>query len=171
MTSFANYIKSRASCFVLECPIQNHPNHRLVSLAESIEDSEELAQLKRDIATEQSCLKVYAEKIKESKDIMVKESEEARKALDRKVDEIIVHAEKLKLQIEEKSNEEQEMLENIFGNVETYVSIGQQIGHEIDTRPKSILSESVQTLTDIMDQYVSFRQASFQQRSTALKSR
>ena len=151
------------------CPIQNHPNHKLVSFTECVQDSEELEQIKQEIAIERSCLAEYKDKINEAKTKIAKEAQDAQDTIDRRLNSIVLQAEKLKQQIQDKSNEEQKKLETIQGNIETYSCIGQQIEFEIDMRPIKVLSESVRHLSDIMNQFINFRQSSFQERSTTVQ--
>ena len=151
------------------CPIQNHPNHKLVSFTECVQDSEELEQIKQEIAIERSCLAEYKDKINEAKTKIAKEAQDAQDAIDSRLNSIVLQAEKRKQQIQDKSNEEQKKLETIQGNIETYSCIGQQIEFEIDMRPNKVLSDSVRHLSDIMNQFVNFRQSSFQERSATVQ--
>ena len=151
------------------CPIQNHPNHKLVSFTECVQDSEELEQIKQEIAIERSCLAEYKDKINEAKTKIAKEAKDAQDAIDSRLNSIVLQAEKLKQKIQDKSNEEQKKLETIQGNIDTYSCIGQQIEFEIDMRPVKVLSESVRHLSDIMNQFVNFRQSSFQERSATVQ--
>ena len=140
-----------------------------MSFTECVQDSEELEQIRQEIAIERSCLAEYKDKISEAKTKIAKEAKDAQDAIDRRLNSIVLQAEKLKLQIQDKSNEEQKKLETIQGNIETYSCIGQQIEFAIDMRPIKVLSESVRHLSDIMNQYVNFRESSFQERSARVQ--
>ena len=58
--------------------------------------SEELEQIKQEIAIERSCLAEYKDKINEAKTKIAKEAQDAQDAIDSRLNSIVLQAEKLK---------------------------------------------------------------------------
>ena len=147
------------------CPVQNHPNHKLISLRECTQDLEALKHMNKKIKNETASLATYAQGIKKGIDVISEEADEAEEAIDVKVNEIVREAEQLKLQIKIQSDEQKQKLKNIHEGIIACCSTGEQIQEEIEMRPRKNSSNAIDCLIKIMHQFVDFTQSAEQERS------
>ena len=144
----------RKECWKALCPkcsIQDHLEHHLVSLAECLQELQELNEIKQEAVSTTESLKLYEKQFKEARQIIRGKETEAIKSID-------TTATELKLMIERKSKELKEKVKHccdnerikindILDKISSNIVFGTNIKNDISQRSERNISKGVQELS------------------------
>ena len=108
--------------------MQEHQNHNVVSLAESIQESEELKRMKQGAAHIRNSLEIYEAHVTEAKRTVCRKEAEANEAIEKAATELKLmidkHSKQLKRKVRQSCDDELRYLEGICHDVDQQIKLG-----------------------------------------------
>ena len=155
-----------------KCPLGQHQEHNLVSLAECVKDSDELKQMKQTVYDELVLLQKYESNVRESKSIASKECDEAVKAINKKANElksaIDRKADEMRRNIERSSAVQVRKLDGVLQNTQGKSSAGSDLKIDIENRPRNSNPQAIQHVSKLKQRLVDFQKSSNEVRNKIL---
>ena len=144
-----------------KCPAQEHQEHNLVSLAECIQESQELNGIKQDVVDTKILLDVYEKQLREARQIVLEKQAEANKGIDETSTELKLmidrKSKELKEKVQESCNSEQAYLEAILDKIPVHIGWGTNIENDIANRSERNISKRVKQLITFQGRCTAFK--------------
>ena len=144
-----------------KCPAQEHQEHNLVSLAECLQESLELNEIKQDVVDSKVSLVIYEKKLREARQTVLEKQAEANKAIDETSKELKLMIDKkskeLKEKVQESCNNEQTHLEAILDKIPAHIGWGTNTENDIANRSEKNISKGVKQLVTFQGRCTAFK--------------
>ena len=151
-----------------KCPVQEHHEHNVVSLAECIQESQELIHMKQGVADVRQSLENYEAQVNEARQIFLKKESEANEAIEKTATELKLMIDKtskeLKKKVRQSCDDELEHLDAILDDVNPNIELGRTIEHDIADRSEKNISKGVQQLIQFKRRCFDFQKFARQER-------
>ena len=151
-----------------KCPVQEHQEHNVVSLAECIQESQELKRMKQGVADTRKTLETYEAQVTEARLIVEGKEAEAIEAIEKTATELKLMINKksaeLKKKVRQSCDDELKHLETISDDVIGQTELGTTIEYDIADRSEKNISKGVQQLIQLKNRYFDFQKLARQER-------
>ena len=145
-----------------KCPVQEHLEHNVVSLAESLQESPELNGIKQLLMDTKKLLETYADQVREANQIILVNKAKAQKAIEEAttaLHEMIDRKSKeLKQKVEENCDDQSGNLQTLLNDVNEHIKLGTKIENDFSHRSEKNISKGVPQLIQFQSRCYGFKE-------------